>query len=74
MLIDDRLPPQYDRPVWEPDWRLWAWVLAAVAAFVGSSATGGLVAYVLLCAGVAFAAHACSRALPYWRGMGEHRQ
>jgi hypothetical protein len=76
VLIDDRVPPLSEpgRPLWEPDWAVWSRVLGALAAAVGSSLTGGLLAYALLCAAVALAAGACSRALPYWRGLGEHRQ
>ena len=76
MLIDTRQPPPSPpgRPVWEPDPRLWAWVLAAVAAFVGASLTAGVASYVLVCAGVACAAQALVRSLPDPFGMHDHRQ
>ena len=76
MLIDDRVPPfsEPDQRVWEPDWRQWAWNLAAVAATVACFATEGLTGFVLLCVAVACGCHAISRALPYGGGLREHRQ
>ncbi len=79
MLIDDRVPrfsePEWpERPVWEPDWRLWAWIAAALAATAGCFATGGLVSFVLLCAALGLGARACTRALPYGGGLSEYRQ
>jgi hypothetical protein len=76
VLIDDRVPPfsSPDQPVWEPDWRLCGLVVAAVAAGAGSALTEGFIAFVLICACVAFAASALTRALPYGEGLREHRQ
>jgi hypothetical protein len=77
VLIDDRVPPfrrEPERPVWEPNWRVWSWVLAALAAAVGCYLTDGFASFVLLCAAIGFAAQACSRALPYDGGLREHRQ
>jgi hypothetical protein len=76
MLIDDRIPPfsEPDRPVWEPNWRVWSWVLAAVAAGAGAYVTAGLIAYLLICAMVVCAAQACARAMPDLDGLREHRQ
>ena len=76
MLIDDRIPPLSDPalPAWEPDWRLWAWALAAIASFAGSFMTAGLLSFVLLCIAVACGARAITRALPYGEGLREYRQ
>jgi predicted lysophospholipase L1 biosynthesis ABC-type transport system permease subunit len=76
VLIDDRLPPPsgHDRPIWEPNWRLWAWVLTALASAVGCFVTGGLLSYVLVCVALACGAHAVTRALPYGDGLREYRQ
>jgi hypothetical protein len=76
MLIDTSQPPPSEpaRPVWEPDLRLCAWVLAAIAAFAGAALTAGLASYVLICAGVACAAQALARTVPNPGGMHEHRQ
>jgi hypothetical protein len=76
VLIDDRVPPfsEPGRRVWEPDWHVWSWVLAAVVAGVAAALSSGLAGYVLLCVTVGCAAEALSRAVPYGRGLGEHRQ
>lgn len=76
MLIDDRVPPfsESDRAVWEPNWRVWSWVLAAVAAGVATGLTSGLASYVLLCVTLGCAAQALSRAVPYGGGLREYRQ
>ena len=76
MLIDDRVPPfsEPGRRVWEPDWHVWSWVLAAVVAGVATTFSSGLVGYVLLCVTIGCAAEAFSRAMPYTAGLREHRQ
>jgi hypothetical protein len=76
VLIDDRVPPfsEPGRRVWEPDWRVWSWVLAAVAAAVATALSSGLAEYVLLCVTIGCAAEAISRAVPYGGGLREHRQ
>jgi hypothetical protein len=75
MLIDTRTPPPgSDRPVWEPDWRIWSWVVAAVVAGVAESLATGFAAYVLLCVTVGFVAKAIANAVPAGGGMREHRQ
>jgi hypothetical protein len=77
MLIDDRTPPASpgERPAWEPNWPMWAWILAALAAFVGGSSSGGVVAVTLLFATVACAAQAAVRAFPQGGGgMRDYRQ
>lgn len=77
VLIDDRTPPPDspgERPVWEPNWPMWAWIAAAVACFATGSATDGLVAVVLLFGTVACAAQAAVRAVPRGDGLREYRQ
>ena len=77
LLIDDRPPPPpppSGRPVWEPDWRTVAWVVAAVAAFVGAASLPGLIAFVLLCVAIGCGCHAIARVLPSTYGLREHRQ
>lgn len=76
MLIDTSEPrgPDPGRPVWEPDLRLCAWVLAAIGAFVAAALTAGLASYALVCTGVACAAQALARTVPNPGGMHEHRQ
>ena len=73
MLIDTRTPPP-ERPAWEPNWRLWGWVALTIAAFVAAGSTSGFVAYVLMCAGVAFVCRAICVITPSMDGLREHRQ
>jgi hypothetical protein len=77
MLIDDGTPPAPpgERPVWEPNWPMWGWIAAAMAAFVGASSAGGIASVVLLFATVACAARAAVRAFPDARGgMRDYHQ
>jgi hypothetical protein len=75
-LIDDRLwrPDPQEGPVWEPNWRVWRWVLGALVMSAGGFVTSGFVSYV--CVVLAFACALCAfdRALPYKDGLREHRQ
>jgi|1185.fasta_scaffold1538543_2 hypothetical protein len=75
MLIDTRTPPPAgDRAAWEPNWRLWTWVALTIGAFVAADATAGLVAYLLVCAGLAFACRAIVTVTPSLDGLREYRQ
>jgi hypothetical protein len=75
MLIDTRNPPPpQERPAWEPNWRLWRWVAATIATFVGAYATAGLVSYVLVLVAFTCACRAVSVILPPLDGLREYRQ
>jgi hypothetical protein len=76
LLIDDRPPPPSEpsRPVWEPDWALVAWIVAAVAAGVACFATGGVASFVLLCLTMACAGQVVARVLPHVGGMRDYHQ
>jgi hypothetical protein len=71
MLIheEERRP----RP-WEPNWRIWRWlIVAVVVGYAATSAGGGI--GVLLIFGAFFAAcKALAEAIPYGDGLREHRQ
>ena len=63
-----------ERPVWEPNWRVWRWVVAAaVFAVVSVYSSGGfellmvLLAFVCVC-------RAATTALPRGGGLNEYRQ
>jgi hypothetical protein len=77
-LIDTREPPEPEpasaRAAWEPNWRLWAWVALTIGAFVAGDATSGFAAYVLACAGLAFACRAICVVTPSLDGLREYRQ
>jgi hypothetical protein len=76
-LIDTRShrrPPEPRRPAWEPNWRLWSWVALMLGAAVGAGATSGFVAYVLICATIAFACQAVCVLMPDTFGLKDYRQ
>jgi hypothetical protein len=76
LLIEERpfAPPPPSRPAWEPNWRVWSWVLAALLASAGGFVTGGFASYVFVVLAFAFALCALDRALPYKDGLREYRQ
>lgn len=76
MLIhdEDRGPDPPERAAWEPNWRLWAWVLAAaVVAFAAVNTTGAVSALLVLTA-FGLSCRALSEAIPYGGGLTEWRQ
>jgi hypothetical protein len=75
MLIDTRDSARRDdRPVWEPNWRLWRWVAATIVLFAAADATAGIVSYVLLIGALACACRAVTVILPPLDGLRDHRQ
>ena len=75
MLIDTRGGSRPDdRPVWEPNWRLWSWVAATIALFVAADVTPGIVSYVLVLGAVACGCRAVSVILPPLDGLRDYRQ
>ena len=84
-LIDtrERRPERPERPegpgargraAWEPNWRLWRWVALTVVAAVAAGATTGFVAYLLICATIAFACQAVCEIVPDTFGLKDYRQ
>jgi len=77
LLIDTRGPPperRAERPAWEPNWRLWAWVALTIVAGVAADSTHGVVAYVLALAMMACACRALIVVLPPLDGLRDYRQ
>jgi hypothetical protein len=78
MLIDTREqpPPESpsDRPAWEPNWRLWAWVVLSIGTLVAADAVTGFAAYVLACVGLACVCRAICVVTPSLDGLREYRQ
>lgn len=78
MLVDTRTPqpgdPTPERPAWEPNWRLWGWVALTIGAFVGAEATTGFVAYLFVCAALAFVCRAICVITPSLDGLRDYRQ
>jgi hypothetical protein len=74
LLIDDRPPSPPERPPWEPNWHVVAWLVAAgVVGYAALNAHGAIGAGLLV---VAFGVlcRALTVALPYGEGLTEHRQ
>jgi hypothetical protein len=67
-------PAPEGRPAWEPDWRLWRWIIAAIACTIAAERSEGVVALVLVLAVFAFACKAVDELLPNSDGLREHRQ
>ena len=62
------------RSRWEPNWRLWRWVALTVLAALGAGLTTGFVAYLLICATIAFASYAVCEIVPDTFGLKDYRQ
>jgi hypothetical protein len=73
MLVDTRTPPP-ERPAWQPNWHLWAWVALTVAAFVVADVATGFAAYFLACAGLGCACRAICVVTPSLDGLRDYRQ
>jgi hypothetical protein len=67
-------PEPDERPAWEPEWRLWRWVGAALVLAAAASLTQGLVSLVLVLAVFVLGCRAAVEALPNGDGLREHRQ
>ncbi|GAC1316544.1 MAG: hypothetical protein NVSMB25_02450 [Thermoleophilaceae bacterium] len=77
MLIDTRHEPPRDGPGangWRPNALLWSRAAAALGCFGASYTVAGFGAYLLLIAAFVLGVRAVTLALPYGRGLGDHRQ
>jgi hypothetical protein len=72
--VRDPDPGPHERPAWEPDWRLWRWVLAAAVLAAAASLTQGLVSLALVLVVFGLGCRAAVEALPDGDGLREHRQ
>jgi hypothetical protein len=67
-------PPEDRRAPWEPNWRVWRWIAAAVVIAYGSAHTSGALAALLMMAVFVLVCQAAAEALPRGDGLREHRQ
>jgi hypothetical protein len=79
MLIhdEDPAPVPEDPPSpapWEPNWRLWSWVLAATVVAFAAANTAGAVSALLVLAAFGLCCRALNEAIPYGAGLSEWRQ
>ncbi len=67
-------PPPGGRPSWEPNWRLWRWVIAAIPLSIAADHSHGVVAMVLVLAVFTLVCKAIAELWPDGDGMREYRQ
>jgi hypothetical protein len=63
-----------ERPAWEPNWRIWRWIGAAIVVTYASTQADGALGALLAFIAFAFACRAAVEALPDGDGMREYRQ
>jgi len=67
-------PPDDRRASWEPNWRVWRWLLAAVVVAYGSARTSGALAALLTMAVFVLICQAAAEAIPKGDGLRAYRQ
>jgi hypothetical protein len=74
LLAYVRAPDPAPRPHWEPNWRVWRWLLAAVVIGFAATRSGGAVSVLLLFVVFGLACRALTEALPWGNGLSDWRQ
>ena len=59
---------------WQPNWRVWRWVVAAVVVGFAATAATGAIGVLLTFTAFFAACKAVAEAIPYGGGLSEHRQ
>lgn len=67
-------PDPRDRPAWEPNWRLWRWLVAAAFFAYGATRAEGAVEALLVFVVFGLVCRAALEALPDGDGLREYRQ
>jgi len=67
-------PEDGERTPWEPNWRLWRWIGAAMVLTYGAGRTHGALAYLLVLIVVALCCRVAVELLPDGNGLREWRQ
>jgi hypothetical protein len=62
------------RPHWEPNWRVWRWLLTAVVVGFAASQSDGAVSVLLAFIVFGLVCRALSEALPWGDGLTDWRQ
>jgi hypothetical protein len=70
----DGEPPEDGREAWEPNWRLWRWVIAAVVFAYAATRSHGAFEFLLVMIVFACGCRALVELLPDGDGLREHRQ
>ncbi len=66
--------PEGERRPWEPNWRVWRWVIAAIFATFGAARAEGAVELLLVIVVFGLVCKALEELLPDWGGMRDYRQ
>ena len=74
LLAYVRAPESARRPHWEPDWRVWRWLLAALVVGFAAARSGGAVSTLLAFVVFGLVCKAVSEALPWGDGLTDWRQ
>ena len=74
MLVHEPREDPPERPEWSPNWRLWAWVAAAVVIGFAASVADGPIGFALTMASFGAGCRAVTVALPYGGGLSDWRQ
>jgi hypothetical protein len=71
----DPLPEQPEgRTPWEPNWRVWRWILAAAVVVFAATRTDGAVQLLLVMIAFGLGCQAAAAAVPLPWGMRDYRQ
>ena len=62
------------RPPWEPNWRVWRWVGAALVVGFAAAHAAAAIQYLLLLVVIALVCQAIDEAMPSMRGLRDWRQ
>jgi hypothetical protein len=71
---DDHDPPPEGPQPWEPNWRVWRWIVAAAFATFGAVRTDGVMETLLVFVVFALICRAALDALPNGDGLRDYRQ
>ncbi|HLM09180.1 MAG TPA: hypothetical protein VK307_05690 [Thermoleophilaceae bacterium] len=66
--------PFRERPPWEPNWRIWRWVMAAAAAAFAATRSDGALETLLVFVAFGLCCQAAAEALPDGDGLRHWRQ
>jgi hypothetical protein len=71
----DPLPERPEgRTPWEPNWRVWRWIMVAVVAVFAATRTDGWAEALLVMVALGLVCQAAAEAIPRPGGMRDYRQ
>jgi hypothetical protein len=72
--IDAPGDPHRGRPPWEPNWRMWRWLAAALVVGFAAGHAAGALQYLLILGVIALVCQALDEAMPSMRGLRDWQQ